>query len=53
MRNFIVWKIYAGGLAGDFGRDKTIEEIECQFYWPSLKKFVAKIVGTCKTCPSA
>ncbi|XP_022865693.1 uncharacterized protein LOC111385528 [Olea europaea var. sylvestris] len=28
VRNFIVWKVHAGGLAGHFGRDKTIEEVE-------------------------
>ncbi|XP_022847564.1 uncharacterized protein LOC111370094 [Olea europaea var. sylvestris] len=50
VRDFIVWEIHAGGLAGHFGRDKTIEEVECQFYWPSLKKDVAKIVSTCNAC---
>jgi hypothetical protein len=40
-------------LAGHFGRDKTIEEVERQFYWPSLKKDVAKIVSTCNTCQLA
>ena len=42
-----------GGLAGHFGRDKTIEEVECQFYWPGLKRGVAKIVGQCCTCQLA
>ena len=32
MRDFLVWEIHAGGLAGHFGRDKTIEEVEHQFY---------------------
>jgi hypothetical protein len=32
MRDFLVWEIHAGGLAVHFGRDKTIEEVECQFY---------------------
>uniref|UniRef100_A0A2N9H1I9 Reverse transcriptase n=1 Tax=Fagus sylvatica TaxID=28930 RepID=A0A2N9H1I9_FAGSY len=36
-----------------FGRDKTIEEVEQQFYWPSLKRDVAKIVGQCRTCQLA
>ncbi|XP_022856576.1 uncharacterized protein LOC111377680, partial [Olea europaea var. sylvestris] len=50
MWDFIVWEIYAGGLVSYFGRDKTIEEVERQFYWPSSKKDVAKIVSTCNTC---
>ncbi|XP_042960456.1 uncharacterized protein LOC122295180 [Carya illinoinensis] len=47
--DFIVWEVHAGGLARHFGRDKTIEEVEREFYWPSLKKDVAKIVSTCNT----
>ena len=53
VRDFLVWEIHAGGLAGHFGRDKTIEEVERQFYWPGLKKGVAKIVGQCHTCQLA
>ena len=53
MRDFLVWEIHAGGLVGHFGRDKTIEEVECQFYWPGLKRGVAKIVGQCRTCQLA
>uniref|UniRef100_A0A2N9H5T6 Reverse transcriptase n=1 Tax=Fagus sylvatica TaxID=28930 RepID=A0A2N9H5T6_FAGSY len=53
IRDFLVWELHAGGLAGHFGRDKTIEEVERQFYWPSLKRDVAKIVGQCRTCQLA
>ena len=53
VRDFLVWEIHARGLAGDFGRDKTIEEVECQFYWPCLKKGVVKRVGQCRTCQLA
>ena len=53
VRDFLVWEIHAGGLAGHFGRDKTIEEVERQFYWPTLKRDVAKIVSQCRTCQVA
>ena len=53
MRDFLVWEIHAGGLVGHFGRDKTIEESERQFYWPSLKRGIAKIVGQYGTCQLA
>ena len=53
VRDFLVWEIHAGGLANHFGRDKTIEEVERQFYWPSLKRGVANIVGQCRTCQLA
>ena len=45
VRDFLVWEIHARGLVGHFGRDKTIEKMEHQFYWPGLKRGVAKIVG--------
>ena len=47
VRDFLVWEVHTGGLLGHFGRDKTIEEVERQFYWPSLKRDVAKIIGQC------
>ena len=53
MRDFLVWEIHGVGLVGHFGQDKTIEEVERQFYWPSLKRGVAKIVGQCSTCQLA
>ena len=44
--------MHAGGLAGHFGRDKTIALVEDRFYWPSLKRDVARIVALaqCRTC---
>uniref|UniRef100_A0A2N9HNF0 RNA-directed DNA polymerase n=1 Tax=Fagus sylvatica TaxID=28930 RepID=A0A2N9HNF0_FAGSY len=53
VRDFLVWELHAGGLAGHFGRDKTIEEVERQFYWPGLKRDVAKIIGHCRQCQLA
>ena len=47
-----MWELHAGGLAGHFGRDKTIEEVERQFYWPGLKRDV-KIIGHCHQCQLA
>ena len=44
------WEIHAGGLAG---QNKTIGAVEHRFYWPSLKKDVAKIVSQCHTCQLA
>ena len=33
--------------------ETTFEEVERQFYWPGLKRGVAKIVGQCRTCQLA
>ena len=46
VRDFLVQETHAG----HFDRDKTFEEVERQFYWPGLKRGVAKIVGQCHTC---
>ena len=48
VRDFLVWEIRAGGLTGHFGNNKTIEEVECQFYWLGLKRGVTKIVRQCR-----
>ena len=44
-RDLLVWEMHASGLAGHFGRDKTIALVEDRFYWPSLKRDVARIVA--------
>ena len=49
-RDLLIWEMHAGGLAGYFGRDKIIAFVEDRFYWPSLKKDVARIVAQCRTC---
>jgi len=45
--------LHAGGLAGHFGNEKTIEAVEYMFYWPSLKHDVAKHVGKYHICQLA
>jgi len=39
------WEIHAEGLAGHFGQNKSRKDVEHRFYWLSLKKDVAAIVG--------
>ena len=52
-RDSLIWDLHVGGLAGHFGRDKTIALVEDRFYWPSLKRDVARIVAQCRTCQIA
>ena len=53
LREFIVWELHAGGLVGHFGNEKTIEAVEYRFYWPNLKRRIAKHVGRCYICQLA
>ena len=48
LRDFLSWEAHAGGLAGHFGQNKSIEAVEHRFYWPSLKRDVAKIVNVAR-----
>eukprot|EP01018_Ginkgo_biloba_P014195 Gb_17747 [translate_table: standard] len=50
MRENIIRELHSGGLGGHFGRDKTIALVEDRYYWPGLRKQVAKFVIQCKTC---
>jgi len=51
--NFLSWELHAGGLTEHLGQNKTIEVIENKFYWWTLKRDVAKIVGQYRTCQLA
>ena len=53
LREFFVWELHAGGLVGHFWNEKIIEAVEYRFYWPSLKRDVAKHVGRCHICKLA
>lgn len=50
VRDFILWEIHIGGLSEYFGHDKTIEEVKCQFHWPSLKRDITKLISQCHIC---
>jgi len=52
LRDFLSWELHVGGLAGHFDQ-KTIDVVEHKFYWPSLTRDVAEIVGQCRTCQLA
>ena len=50
IRDFLIWEIHQGGLAGHFGRDKTTADVEHRFFWPKMKKHIAKVISHCKVC---
>ena len=53
LRDQLILELHSGGAVGHFGRDKTIAMVEDRFYWPSLKRDVAKIVSQCLVCQTA
>lgn len=53
LREFLVWELHAGGLAGHFGQAKTIAAVENNFFWPSIKCNVSRLVRRCHTCQLA
>ena len=53
IRDFLIWETHAGGLSGHHGVNKTIQALEYQFFWPSLKRDVGRIVSRCLTCSRA
>ena len=50
LKDFLVWETHTGGLAGHFGKTKTISTIEDQFFWLKLKRQVVQIVAKYWTC---
>jgi len=52
-RDFLIWKMHAGGLASHLSKDRTVALVEDRFHWPSLKRDVSCIVSQCRTCQLA
>nr|GEX13925.1 RNA-directed DNA polymerase [Tanacetum cinerariifolium] len=44
LREAIVLEGHAGGLAGHFGRDKTLALLHEQFYWPKMERDVNRLL---------
>ncbi|GKV20583.1 hypothetical protein SLEP1_g30682 [Rubroshorea leprosula] len=51
LQDSIIWEAHNGGLAGHFGRDKTLALVKESFYWPKLEQNV--ICQRCKVCHQA
>ncbi|GJU02559.1 reverse transcriptase, partial [Tanacetum coccineum] len=47
---FIILEGHAGGIAGHFGRDKTLALLHEQFYWPKMERDVNRLLERCRTC---
>ena len=47
MRELLVREAHEGGLMGHFGIAKTLDILHDHFYWPNMKKYVARICDKC------
>ncbi|KAL4387763.1 hypothetical protein GQ457_09G017540 [Hibiscus cannabinus] len=53
LREFLVHEAHGGGLMGHFGVTKTLDIVMEHFFWPHMRKTVAKICASCLTCKLA
>ncbi|GKA44029.1 reverse transcriptase domain-containing protein, partial [Tanacetum coccineum] len=50
LREAIILEGREGGLAGHFGRDKTLALLREQFNWPRMERDVNRLLERCRTC---
>ena len=53
MRENIIRELHSSGLAGHFGKDKTLALVEDKYYWPKIKRDVTRYVARCRICQMA
>lgn len=51
LRYKLISELHNGGLAGHFGKNKTMVLVGERFYWPSYKKDVSKVIRHCLPYP--
>ena len=49
-RDFLVWELHGGGLAGHLGVTKTTQALEQWYYWPHLRRDTRRMIGRCTIC---
>ena len=50
LRKTLIAECHDTACGGHFGRDKTVDRLQRQFYWPNLTESVATYVRTCPSC---
>ena len=53
MRENIIRELHSSGLAGHFGKDKTLALVKDKYYWPKIKRDVTRYVARCRICQMA
>ncbi|PKU60511.1 hypothetical protein MA16_Dca028643 [Dendrobium catenatum] len=49
-REHLIKEVHSGGLSAHVGRTKTLEQMQNRFYWPHLRRDVARFVERCPIC---
>ena len=49
-RDFLIWELHGGGLAGHLGITKTTQALEQRYYWPHLRRDTRRMIGRCSIC---
>ena len=47
MRENLIKEKHSGGMAGNFGRDRTIAILREDYFWPQMSQDVKKFVQIC------
>jgi hypothetical protein len=50
VRLLLLQEAHGGGLMGHFGAKKTEDILAGHFFWPKMRRDVARLVGRCTTC---
>jgi transposase InsO family protein len=53
VRQEILRRYHDDPLAGHFGREKTLELLRRQYWWPKMNAYVADYVSSCMSCQQA
>ena len=53
MRENLIKEKHIGGLSGNFGHDKTLEQLKHFYFWPRMRIDVQKFVDKCTVCQHA
>ncbi|XP_028556926.1 uncharacterized protein LOC110109044 [Dendrobium catenatum] len=49
-RQQLIREAHGGGLAAHIGRDNTLRQLQCRFFWPRIRRDTFRLVDSCPVC---